>query len=135
MCAIGSVLLLSRRAGRTGDTTVNEDLGERILRELQDNKRDVQETKSDVKTFALALNALNTEVARMSVKVEQLSNLQQTTAEHGQRLARIEAELANHDKNAERISGLYRWIIALGVTTAIAMIGLALQFFRLVRLP
>lgn len=135
MCALNSVAsplagVLDRADApivlRRGDAIfMNDDVGERILQELR-------ETKSDVKTFALSLNAMNTEVARMSVKVEHLSNLQQTAVEHDRRIARMEAEIANHDKNSQRIGELYRWIVGLAIMGVISLMGLALQVFRAV---
>lgn len=121
MCATRSTLTLRR----TGDTTfMNDDVGQQILRELQD-------TKSDVKTFAFSLNALNTEVARMSVKVEQLSNLQQTAIEHDRRIAALEASTANQDKFTQRIGEQTRWIIALAISSVISLLAIGLQMLKM----
>lgn len=125
MGALGSVL---SRVDRTGvGFFMNDELGERILREIY-------ETKADVKAFALALNALNTEVARMSVKVEALPNLQQAASEHDRRLAKVEADVASQEKNAQRTSELTRWVIALAVTSLFSIIAVAIQFFRMQKL-
>lgn len=123
MSARGSVLIPKLEGFSNGVTTLNDELGERILREIYD-------TKSDVKSFALALNALNTEFARMSVKVEQLSNVQQATVEHDRRLAKVEADVSNHEKNTQRIGELTRWVIAISVSSLISLVALAIQLLR-----
>lgn len=126
MCAVG-VLPSSRVASapasrRTGVTILNDDVGQQILRDQQD-------MKTDVKTLALSMNALNTEVAKMSVKLELLSSLQQSVAEQGHRITKLETELAGQERNAQRVEDLKRWVIVFAVGTFLSMGNLVFQIF------
>lgn len=107
--------LLAPRMGLENEVTEIGNLEDRLLDEIHGMREDFREVSEKISALA--------------VEVRHLTEAQNETKNHGERITRVEERVNSMEGNMQSAATERRWIIGVLVTAAIAIIVALVQSF------